>query len=586
MDTPDGPRQTWNQYYGLLKIVKHVKKEIFFFLFVFLTYGVMALANVGFAEVIQRVEEAFHDVNSPWRLYAPLAMIALTVVRGLSVGLGAYTSSYIVTSMSYRLTMKMYQHIIRLPQSFFDRSSVGELMSKITYNVNCIVAAVRDGVVVVMREGLSFVILLSYLFYLNWSLTLVIGVVLPLVMLLLRIARTRLGILSKRLQKNAGIISRTMLEAFSALQLVRASATEPQEISRFHEYISYDRKQTLKVAIVNAITIPFLQFIISLAFAVIVWIALNGQDNGFDSVGQFLAYLTAAGFIANPLRSLGGIQQAMQAGEVGARDYLHHLSLDYEQDLGEEVLKKEKVKGEMVFKDISFSYPEGQQVFNQLNLRIAPQEKVALVGRSGAGKSTLVNLLLRMYLPQQGHIYLDGTPLNEIKLASLRSNIAYVSQEIFLFNDSLRYNLVYGLTHKVGDKELERILKQAQAWDFVENMPQGLDTLLGDRGLILSGGQKQRISLGRALLKKVPILILDEATSSLDTESEYRIQQVLENLIQRKTVLVIAHRLSTIEKMDRILVLDKGKLKEQGTHKDLLDKRQLYAQLYQRQFSD
>ena len=586
MESSDDSRRRRNQYHGLLKTLPFVKKELVFFFFVFLFYATMAVANVGLAETIQKIEEAFNNADSPWRLYAPLALIALTLVRGISFGSGQYFSSYIGTGISYKLTLKMYQHIIHLPQFFFDKSSVGELMSKITYNVGCIVRAVQNGVVIILREGISFLILLCYLFYLNWSLTLIIIIILPIIMLLLRFARIRLGILSARLQKNAGMVSRSMLEAFGALRLVRASAAETQEIDRFDKHISYGRIQGIKVAIVNAITLPFMQFIISLAFAMIIWVALSGEESGFDSIGQFLAYLTAAGFIARPLGSLSGVQAAIQAGEIAARDYLHHLSLGHEKNTGIRVLKREEVRGAIVFKNISFSYEGGAELFTNLNMAINAQEKVALIGRSGAGKSTLINMMIRLYAPHAGNIYLDGIDLTDIRLASLRSNIAYVSQETFLFNETVRYNLCYGLQKEVADKVLINTLKRAQAWDFIEKMPNGLDTFLGDRGLMLSGGEKQRISLARALLKNAPILILDEATSSLDTEAEYKIQQMLDNLIKEKTVVVIAHRLSTVEKMDRIIVLDRGMIKEKGTHRELLAERGLYAQLYKRQFAD
>ena len=586
MTSSDSPRHWWSQYHGLLRIIPYVRKELLVFLVVFLTYGIFALANVGFAEIIQKVEEAFNNADSPWRLYAPVAMVILTIIRGVSYGLGQYLASYIGAGISYKLTIKMYQHIIRLPQSFFDRSSIGEIMSKITYNVGCMVRAIQNGIIVVLREGIAFVILLCYLFYLNWSLTLIITLVMPLIMILLRIARIRLGVLSKRLQKNAGRISRSMLEALSALVLVRSSAAEAQEIERFDKHISYGKKQNLKVAIVNAITLPSLQLIISLAFAIIVWIALSGQNSGFDSIGQFLAYLTAAGFIAKPLGSLSGVQAALQAGEVAARDYIRHLELKHEEDTGSTNIKRQEIKGELVFKNLYFSYGDGKEVFNNLNLRIKAQEKVALVGKSGAGKSTLINIILRLYLPQSGHIYLDGIDLVDIKLSSLRSSIAYVSQDIFLFNETVRYNLSYGLQEEISDEKLKQTLQRAQAWDFIESMPQGLDTFLGDRGVALSGGEKQRISLARAFLRNVPILILDEATSSLDTESEYRIQQVLNTLIARKTVLVVAHRLSTVERMDRILVLNKGMIEEEGTHRQLLSKGKRYAQLYKKQFTD
>lgn len=575
-----------SSYRGLLGLVGYVKRDLALFLVVLFFYGLSSLGSVGMAELVHRLEQAYEVEDSIWRVYVPLGVIGIALLRGIGTLFGGLTAAYIGASVSHRLTLRMYRHLMKLPQPFFDKTSVGEIMSKINYNIGCITGALNAGVSVLLRDGTTFIFLLCYLLYFNWALTLVIFGTIPIMLLLIEIAKRRLRVLSKRLQRAAETLSRVMLEAFSALQLIRVSTAEDYEFQKFRKVRSHSKRQGLKAALVSSATTPILGVIVSIALAGIVWLALESESAGFDTAGEFFAYITAIALLGNPLRALSGVQSKMQAGEIAARDYAHHLEIDYEVDRGQQRISREQHMQDIHFKDVVFAYRAGEAVFKRLNLKIIGGAKNALVGRSGSGKSSIVNLLFRFYQIQHGGIYVGDLDIAEVQLRSWRSGFSYVSQDIFLFNNTLRYNLTYGLRREVDDAQIATALRQAEAWDFVAAMPKGIQTPIGDRGILLSGGQKQRIALARALLRDAPILILDEATSALDSETEYKIQAALEWIMKNRTILVIAHRLSTVKKMDNIMVLDQGHLVEQGTHKQLITKGGAYAALYARQFSD
>lgn len=573
-------------YYGLFKISSHVKKELLIFIPVFIAYSITAAANMGFAFIIEKLDVAFTDDASIWKIYAPLALLGLIFIRSFGNAFGNLASAYIANQIAHKLTVIMYRHLIRLPLSFFNKSSVGEIMSKITYNIGCISQALQGGVIVLLRETITVIVLMGYLFYLNWSLTLIVAAVFPIIGILLDIARRRLKVLGERLQKGAALISGSMSEVLNSLPLVRVFIAEEHEIKKFKQFSSYRKRESMKAALVTSITMPFLQIILAIPFAVIIWIGISGDNASFDSTGELMGYITAILLISTPLRLLTGVQGSLQNGEVAALDYQNHLSLDYEKDQGTIIIAKDKLKGGIKLHNVTFSYEPEKPVLSNLNLTIEAAKKTALVGLSGSGKSTIVNLILGLYCLEKGAIYLDGVNINDIKLTSLRSNIGYVSQDIFLFNNTLRYNLVYGKNEDISDENIKQILQKAHAWAFVEDMPQGLDTKLGERGIMLSGGQQQRISLARVLLKDTKILIMDEATSALDVETEYHIRRNLKEIMRGRTVLVIAHRLSTVEKMDKVIVLKKGQVIEEGTHIELLNKRGHYSELCSYQFKD
>ena len=573
-------------YHGLLGLVGYVKRDLALFLVVLIFYGMSSLGSVGMAELVHRLEQAYEIEDSIWRIYVPLGVIGIALLRGIGGMLGGITSAYIAANVSQHLTLRMYKHLMKLPQPFFDKTSVGSIMSKINYNIGCITNALNSGVSVLLRDGTTFIFLLCYLLYFNWLLTLVIFATIPIMLLLIEIAKRRLRVLSKRLQKAAETLSRIMVEAFSALQLIKVSTAEEYEFQKFRKVRSHSKRQDLKAVLVSSVTAPVLGLIVSIALAGIVWLALESERAGFATAGEFFAYITAIALLGNPLRALSGVQSKMQAGEIAARDYAHHLEIGYEVDKGQQRINRSQHMRDITFKDVVFSYRPGEPVFNKLNLTIMGGAKNALVGRSGSGKSSIVNLLFRFYQIQQGRLSIGDVDICDVKLRSWRSGFSYVSQDIFLFNNTLRYNLTYGLQREVSDARITTALRRAEAWDFASEMPKGINTVIGDRGVLLSGGQKQRIALARALLREAPILILDEATSSLDSDTEYKIQLALERVMKNRTILVIAHRLSTVKKMDNIIVLDRGRLVEQGTHKQLIAKDGAYAALYARQFSD
>ena len=419
-------------YHGLLGLVGYVKKDLALFFVVLIFYGMSSISNVGMAELVNRLEQAYEVEDSIWRVYVPLGIIGIALLRGIGTMFGRILSAYISASVSQRLTLKMYKHLMRLPQPFFDKTSVGSVMSKINYNIGCITSALSAGVSVVLRDGTTFIFLLCYLLYLNWLLTLIIFATVPAMLLLIEIAKRRLRVLSKRLQKAAEALSRIMVEAFSALQLIKVSTAEEYEYQKFKKVRSYSKRQGLKASLVSALTTPILGVIVSIALACIVWTALESESAGFATAGEFFAYITAIALLGNPLRALAGVQSRMQAGEIAARDYAHHLEIGYEKDEGRQRINRAQHMQDITFKDVVFAYRPSEPVFDQLNLKIVGGAKNALVGRSGSGKSTIVNLLFRFYHIQQGRIVIGDMDIGDVRLKAWRSGF-FLCESRYLF---------------------------------------------------------------------------------------------------------------------------------------------------------
>ena len=576
--------RTWLPYASLLRIGSYFKKELLLFIVIFLFYALSALANVGYARLFEYIDDAFFSADFNEKLLIPLAFLILVAVRSASTALGNLSSSYMVNTLLHNLNTKVYRHIIQLPLKFFDRSSVGEMMSKINYNVVRITDAISSGFIVLLKEGLTIIALLGYVFYLNWYLSLFIVAVIPLVVLLLENARRRLKVVSERLQSGVENVSRTMADVFGSFITVRIFSTEQHEGERFRQYSKYRRRQSLKASLVTELTTSVMEVTLSVPIALIIFIGIGGGGSAFDDIGSLLAYVVACSLLGSPLKRLSGVQEQLQGGEVAAKDYMHYLSLTGEKDDGKIVLSKKKVKGKIELSEISFGYVKGKKMFNKLDLTFKAGKKTALVGLSGSGKSTLVNLIMRLYEVQKGSILLDGVNIKDFSLKSLRRNISYIGQDVFLFNNTLRYNLLYGIDKKASDKQIKNALVQANAWSFVKDMPDGLDTRIGEGGVKLSGGQKQRLAIARSLFRDSKILIMDEATSALDVKNEYEIRENINNLMKSRTVIIIAHRLSTVEGMDEIVMLQKGKVVAIGKHDELLAKNKKYAELCSYQF--
>lgn len=516
------------------------------------------------------------------RHFLPLALVAIVTVRGIGSYLGSYYITYVARHVVNQLRVDVFAHINRLPAAYLAQRNSAELISLITFNVEQVAAAASTSIKVIVREGLTVVALLAYIFYLNWKLSLLFVVLAPIIGAIISFASKLFKKYSRRIQDSMGGITRVAAEAIRGFAVVRGFGGTVAENVRFEERSRYALKQDLKLARVDEISTPIIQWLTYSALAGLFWFGLDPQLRGSMDAGQFLAYITAASLVAKPLRQLTQVNARIQRGIAAAESVFEVL--DEAPEPGDGKPPAARLRGAYELRQLHFRYPGADEdALRGIDLRIAPGETLALVGRSGSGKSTLANLLAALLPAPPGQLYLDGDPMETLQLRALRRQIAFVSQQTTLFAATLRENIAYGDLADADDEAVRTALAQANALEFVERLPAGLDTVLREEGDDFSGGQRQRLSLARAFLKDAPILILDEATSAQDAESEALIQQALQRILAGRTAIIIAHRLATVEQADRIAVLDDGRLVELGTHAELLERGGLYAQLQQQQ---
>ncbi len=518
------------------------------------------------------------------RVIIPTAMMVLATMRGLGFVLGNYFIRVVARQVIHSMRCAVFDHLVDAPSSYYDQNTNGFLISKITFNVEQVADAVTNAIRTVVREGFLVIGLLAYLLYINWRLSLVLLAITPLIALVVAYVGKRFRRISRRIQNSMGDITHVSSEAISGYREVRMFGAKHVERERFFKASEYNRVQFLKMALTDALSPPILQMFISLALSILVWLVLAPDMAATMSPGQFVAFLAAAGMLHKPVRSLSEVYSVVQKGLAAAEDIFELLDSERERDEGVERLSN--VRGDVTFNQVDFFYTPERKVLDAIDFQVAAGETVALVGLSGSGKSTLMSLLTRFYEPSAGTISIDGVPIQALPLDALRQHIALVSQQVTLFNDTIYNNIAYGCLADADPADVHAAINAAHADDFIAKLPQGLQTMVGDDGVLLSGGQRQRIALARALLKNAPILILDEATSALDNESERYIQQALDAVMQDRTTFVIAHRLSTIEQADRIVVMEQGCIIEQGVHAELLATGGRYAQLHSRQFED
>lgn len=545
---------------------------------------ISAATEPAFAAIMKPLlDGSFVDRDPEIIRWVPIVMVAIFLARGVSTFVTDFLMIRVGRQVVKQFRSNMFSQYLAMPARFFDQSTSGDLISKMTYDVEQVAAAATSAITVLIRDTLTVIGLLAWMLYLSWQMTLGILLISPVVMLTIVFVTKRFRRISKRIQGSMGQVTHVTQEMIEGQRVIKAFGGQAYERAHFEQANENNRRLHVKMALTKSATAPIIQFLVALVLAGIIMFATREEFHDTLSVGTFMSFMTAMMMILTPIRRLTNVNATIQQGIAAGESLFAVLDQTPERDTGTQVIKR--ATGHLDFNDVSFRYADNSgPVLDSISFSMQAGETIALVGRSGSGKSTLANLVPRFYETSTGKISLDGVSLQDITLESLRDQIAYVDQNTTLFNDSIRNNIAYGHLNSASEKSIVAAAKAANAWEFIEQLPQGLDTEVGEQGALLSGGQRQRLSIARALLKDAPLLILDEATASLDSESERHIQTALERLSQNRTTLVIAHRLSTIENADRILVMDAGKIVESGTHHELLQKQGAYARLHQLQF--
>lgn len=556
----------------------------------------VALVCMGLSSVVEPVlpammkellDNGFSSNRGQWDwLLYPVAIVAIFVVRAILGFIGDYAMSWVSNHVVTDLRQAMFTRLLILPNSFFGDNLSGRVMSRIAYDVNGVTGAATGALTILVKDSLSIIGLLGWLLYLNWKLTMVTIIMVPFIAIAVRIFSKRLRHVAKASQEAQGAITQVLQEAIEGYKIIKIFAGQHYETDRFIEVQQKQRRLNMRGTVAAAAQGPIVQFFAAIALATIMGTAMYQVANDKTTVGSFVSFITAMLMLLAPLKRITDINAPIQRGLAAAESVFGLLDAVPEDDQGTETLKQ-PVHGEaglVEFDQVSFTYPGAERpALSQVSFTIQPGECVALVGQSGSGKTTIANLLPRFFHIDSGEIRINGHKLETIRLTSLREQIALVSQEVVLFNDTIAANIAYGSRRNASPEEIQAAAKAAHALEFIEKLPQGFDTMVGEHGVKLSGGQRQRLAIARALLKDAPILILDEATSALDTESERHVQAALDELMRGRTTLVIAHRLSTIERSDRIIVLSQGRIVESGSHATLLAQGGTYANLHRLQ---
>ena len=562
-----------------LRLFRYAWQHKTYFLITLIAIALLSASNTAFLALIKQLtDEGFAKQSTSKTTYLPLMLFALMAFRGIASFVSNYSLRLVARRVVAQLRIEAFANLMRVSVNLFDASSTSILVSKLTYDVERLSIIVTRSAMNVVRDVLTVIGLVGYMLYLDWRLTLVFATVTPLMGLYLKKMTPKLRTNAKRVQLAVGEMTKVAEEAVSGQRIVKIFGGQAYENERFGAVVNRNRDLELRSTRIGSLNSLVVELLAAVALALVVYYALERF-----TVGEFAAFIGALLMLIAPIKHIAAATEDFQIGLAAAQSVFEVIDTPTEIDDGKQLI--EHARGELAFKNVTLRYDKTKKpALNNLSFSIMQGEKIALVGRSGGGKTSLMNLLPRFYELQQGLILLDGVDIRSLSLQNLRAQFSLVSQDIILFNDSIFNNIAYGALKNATEADVINAAKAANAWDFIAQLPDGLQNMIGDRGVRLSGGQRQRIAIARAILKNAPILLLDEATSALDTQSEQHVQDALDTLMKNKTSIVIAHRLSTIENADRIMVMDQGEIIETGSHDELLKLNGYYTKLYQKEF--
>ena len=544
----------------------------------------IAATEAGFAALMKpMLDGSFVEKDPVVIRYIPMALLGIFLIRGIGSFLANYCMMWIGRNVIRDLREVIFGHLLCLPSGFYDNTSKGTLTSKLIFDVEQVATATTTAVTIVIRDSLTVIGLFAWMLYLNWQLSLFFITIVPVMAVIIASISSRFRKVSRRIQTSMGSVTQATQQIIESDRIIKVFGAQQQEQQKFQLANNFNRSQNMKMAVISAVSVPISQLFGAFALAGMLYFATQGTILETITVGTFMSFVAASMLLMSPFKRLTQVTQSLQQGVAASQSIFQLIDREAEKDQGR--IEVESVRGDFDFKKLSFRYTsDSKPVLFDINLQVKAGQTIAIVGKSGSGKTTLASLIPRFYEYQEGEILLDGERLRDYKLPNLRKHIAMVNQDVSLINATVASNIAYGCSGALDENTVMQAAISAHAWDFIQQLPNGMQTEIGDRGVLLSGGQRQRIAIARAIMKNAPILILDEATSALDSESERAIQQALDELMQNRTTFVIAHRLSTIENADVIVVMHEGRIVESGRHQELLQKDGHYAALHNLHF--